>query len=308
MKTLVSRASGGFGREAIGLLLERIAPQDLILVTRNPASLADIQAVGAEVRRGDFDRPEELESAFAGADRMLLISTRDVGRRAEQHAIAIAAAERAGVQHIVYTSSDGSDPGNPALVAPDHLGTEILLAESGLDYTIMRDSLYGEAAAFMMVPVGLATGQIRMSTGDGRVGFVSRSECVEAAVEVLTGEGHAGRTYRIANEQNWSIRELAAMASELFDRPIEYVELTSEERDSELEAAGVPAHYEVGLETEAFGASARDDLVTYEAGIREHYFGTTSRDVRTLTGHGPAPLSEMLSRSRDLVIERSRLF
>ncbi|KJC65057.1 SDR family oxidoreductase [Agreia bicolorata] len=308
MKTMVSGASGGFGREAVELLLERVAPQDLILVTRNPASLADLAARGAEVRQGDFDRPEELDTAFAGADRMLLISTRDVGRRAEQHAIAIEAATRAGVQHIVYTSSDGSEPGNPAIVAPDHLRTEILLAESGVDYTVMRDSLYAEAAAFMMVPVGLATGQLRMSTGDGRVGFISRSECVAAAVEVLTSDGHSGRTYRIANEQNWSIRELASMAAEIFDRPIEYVELTSEERDSELAAAGVPEHYEVGLETETYGASARDDLVTYEAGIREHYFGTTSRDVRTLTGRGPTPLHEVLVRGRDAVLERSRLF
>jgi NAD(P)H dehydrogenase (quinone) len=308
MKTMVSGASGGFGREAVDLLLERVDPQDLILVSRNPAGLAELEARGAQVRRGDFDRPEELEAAFEGADRMLLISTRDVGRRAEQHALAIDAAKRAGVQHIVYTSSDGAEPGNPALVAPDHLRTEVLLAESGLDFTIMRDSLYAEAAAFMMVPVGLATGQLRMSTGDGRVGFIPRSECVAAAVEVLTGNGHAGRTYRVANEQNWSIGELAAMASELFDRPIEYVEITREERDAELEAAGVPAHYEVGLETEMFGASARDDLVTYEAGIREHYFGTTSRDVRTLTGQRPTPLREVLARSRDIVLERSRLF
>jgi NAD(P)H dehydrogenase (quinone) len=260
------------------------------------------------VRQGDFDEPAGLEDAFAGGRKLLLISTRDVGRRAGQHLTAMRAAARAGVEHIVYTSSDGAEPGNPALIAPDHLRTEELLAENGVDYTILRDSLYAEAAAFMMVPAGLASGELRMSTGEGRVGFIPRSECVACAVEVLTTDGHSGRTYRIANEQNWSIGELAAIASDVFGTPIEYVELTTEQRDTELEAAGVPAHYELGLETEAYGASARDDLVTYEAGIREHYFGTTSRDVRTLLGRGPTHLREFLERSRDLVLARAAHF
>jgi NAD(P)H dehydrogenase (quinone) len=308
MKIVVTGASGGFAREALDLLLQRVAPEDLILVTRDPRRVADLAARGMQVRSGDFDRPDGLESAFAGGERMLLISTRDVGRRAEQHRTAIEAAQRAGVQHIVYTSSDGAESGNPALVAPDHLRTEEILSESGAGFTILRDSLYMEAAAFMMVPAGIATGQLRMSTGDGRIGFIPRSECAACAVEVLTTDGHLGRTYRLANEQNWSIGELADMAADVFQTPISYVQLTTEQRDAELEAAGVPAHFEPGLETELYGASARDDLVTYEAGIREHYFGTTSRDVRTLLGRGPTHLRDFLELTRDIVRARAALF
>jgi NAD(P)H dehydrogenase (quinone) len=308
MKFVVTGASGGFAREAIDLLLPRIASEDLILVTRDPDRVSDLAARGLDVRRGDFDEPAGLEEAFAGADRMLLISTRDVGRRADQHATAIRAAGRAGVTHVVYTSSDGVDSGSPALIAPDHRRTEELLVESGLDYTIMRNSLYAEAAAFMMIPASLRSGELRMSTGDGRVGFIPRPECVACAIEVLTGEGHRGRTYRIANEQNWSLAELAVMASDVLGVPITYVPITTEERDAELAAAGVPAHYEAGLETAAYGSSARDDLVTYESGIREHYFGTTSRDVRTLLGRGPTPLRDVLVRSRDLILDRAAHF
>ena len=308
MKTIVTGASGGFAREAIDLLLERMRPEDLILVTRSPSRVSELAAKGVDVRGGDFDQPDGLREAFAGGQKLLLISTRDVGRRSGQHLNAINAAKQAGVGHVVYTSSDGAEEGNPAMIAPDHLQTEMLLAESGLDFTIMRDSLYAEAAAFMMVPAALASGQLRMSCGDGRVGFIPRSECVASAIEVLTTDGHAGHTYRIANEQNWSLPEVVAMASEIFGRDLEYVDLTSEERDRELEAAGIPAHYELGLETELYGASARDDLVTYEAGIREHYFVATSRDVRTLTGRPPTHLGVVLERARELILERATHF
>jgi NAD(P)H dehydrogenase (quinone) len=305
---LITGASGGFGRTAVRLLLERVRPQDLILVTRSPESVAEFAHAGAEVRAGDFDEPGTLREAFAGADRMLLISTLSAGRRAAQHTRAIEAAAEAGIGHIVYTSSDGSVPGNPAVVAPDHLGTEQALASSGVHFTIMRDSLYSEAAAMMMAAPALATGQFRTAAGDGRVGFIPRDECVACAVEVLTSDGHAARTYRVANEQNWSFRDVAELTAEIFGREIEYVELTVEERDAELQAAGLPDHYTPGLFTAGFGASARDDIVSYEHGVRENFFTTTSTDVRGLIGRPPTLLPDFLRAWREPILEHSGRF
>ena len=307
MKIIVTGATGRFARDALSLLLPQIAPEDLILVTRNPASLAALAAKGITVRAGDFDEPATLAAAFAGGDRMLMISTRAVGRRAEQHERAINAARTAGVGHIVYTSSDGAHPDNPAAIAPDHMRTEALLAASGLDFTIMRDSLYADSGVLGMVPVALATGQFRTASGDGRVGFVPRPECVACAVTVLIGNGHASRIYRIANETNWSLQDLASMACEIFDTRIDYVPRTVAERDAELAAAGLAPHYFHGLNTLAFGASGRDDIVSYEAGIRGHFFETTSRDVRALLGHPPTGLRDYMIKHRDAIAARAKL-
>ena len=307
MKIIVTGATGRFARDALPLLLKTIAPQDLILVTRNPAALAAQAAQGITVREGDFDRPDTLIPAFTGGDRMLMISTRDVGRRAEQHERAIHAAKAAGVRHIVYTSSDGAIPGNPAAVAPDHLCTEQMLAESGLDFTIMRDSLYADSGILGMIPNALASGQFRTGAAEGRVGFMPRPECVACTVTVLTGEGHEGKIYNISNEKNWSLRELAAMAAEIFERPIEYVMLSVEERDTELAAAGLPAHFYAGLNTLAYGVSARDDIVTFEHGIREGFFATTSQDVRRLLGVPPTDLRDYMLRHREAILARTQL-
>ena len=136
MTTIVTGATGSFGRLITAQLLEHLHPAELILTTRNPPALANLAARGAHVRYADFDRPETLAGAFEDGDRMLLISTLSVGRRATQHRNAIEAAVRAGVKHIVYTSSGGATPANPAIVIPDHLQTEDALKTSGVAYTI----------------------------------------------------------------------------------------------------------------------------------------------------------------------------
>ncbi|HEU5098574.1 MAG TPA: NAD(P)H-binding protein, partial [Roseiflexaceae bacterium] len=115
---LVTGASGHLGRRVIELLLEANAGH-VIATTRSPDNLADLAARGVEVRKADFDAPGSLASAFAGADRLLLISTDALDgtdRRIVQHRNAVKAAEQAGVTHVVYTSFTNTEPGNPAAV------------------------------------------------------------------------------------------------------------------------------------------------------------------------------------------------
>ncbi len=153
MAIIVTGATGAFGRAATALLLENVPPQELILTTRKPEQLADLAARGVQVRKADFDYPETLPAAFAGGDRMLLISTARVGTRVGQHENAVKAAVKAGVRHIVYTSVMNADkPGNPAIVKLDHRATEEIMERSGAKWTFLRDSQYSEAIAFAVVP------------------------------------------------------------------------------------------------------------------------------------------------------------
>jgi NAD(P)H dehydrogenase (quinone) len=139
MRIVISGASGHFGSVATELLLDRIPPSDLTLVSRKPEQLARFAGLGVAVRYGDFDDPGALEKAFAGGDTLLLISGVKVGHRIPQHTRAIEAARAAGIGRIVYTSYLGTGPENTALVNKDHYGTEQVLMRSGTDWTIMRD-------------------------------------------------------------------------------------------------------------------------------------------------------------------------
>ena len=136
MSTIITGASGAFGRMVTQRLLESTPASELILVTRTPDSLAPLAARGAQVRYGNFDDGESLAKALSGGEKMLLISTLDVGeRRRRQHDTAVEAAVAAGVQHIAYTSSVGIHPRSPAFVVADHLHTEELLRRCGAAFT-----------------------------------------------------------------------------------------------------------------------------------------------------------------------------
>jgi NAD(P)H dehydrogenase (quinone) len=298
MSLIVTGASGKFGRMVTALLLERVPASELILVTRNPVSLAEMAARGAQVRAGDFDKPETLPAAFAGGERMLLISTLSVGRRAEQHIRAINAAVAAGVRHIAYTSSGGAHPDNPAIVIPDHLGTERALRACGVVFTILRDSLYIEAPLYQIAPRALHSGAWVTSSGEGRVPFVAKKDCVAAAAAVLTTRGHEGKTYEITGPDLLSFRNVAQLASEIDGRPIEYVIVSDDQMGDMLAAAGVPRHYVEGMFTAGVGTSSVDDIVSYERGIREGYFAVQSDDVRTVLGRPPISLRDMFIANR----------
>src|ERR1044071_1885139 len=132
MALIVTGASGNFGRGAVAGLLKHVPAKDLILVSRSPEALAEYARQGAQVRRGDFDDVASLGAAFAGGHKMLMISAMRVGKRIGPHTNAIAAAVKAGVRHIVYTSTIGADPGNPSLATKDHRVTEEVLRNSGV--------------------------------------------------------------------------------------------------------------------------------------------------------------------------------
>jgi len=290
MKIAVSGASGQFGQSAVDKLLHSIDPADLILVSRSPARLADYAARGCQVRQGDFDDPAGLARAFAGADRLLLISGTRVGKRIPQHAAAIEAAKAAGVGHIVYTSFLGANnPDNHSEAVKDHRGTQVLLAASGLNWTAMRDAQYADAVTDVMVHSMVNDGVMLSVAGDGRMPFVWRDDCVDAAVAVLTGRGHENRGYDITGPDLVSYREVGALIGEFTGQMVR-VDLTDE--------AGLYAVFDsLGVPREPidnFVASGNpwnsNDMVSFEVAVRDGRFAVESTDFERITGRRPRSL------------------
>ena len=295
MSILVTGASGSFGRQVAELILHKVPASELILITRNPAALSSFAARGVQIRTADFDKPEALSRAFAGAEKMLLISTLAVGkRRQQQHRAAIEAAEKAGVKHIVYISSVGIHPRNPSFAVADHFLTEDWLRRSGVAFTILRDSQYAEVIATMLAPMALQTGTWVMSTGEGCMAFVSKLDCIASAAAALTTPGHEGAVYEITGPALYTFREAAALAQEIGGRPVEYVPVSHEERLAFFDAAGIPREYVEG-ETNADGTGVwgSEEMVSYERAIRLGYFSICSQHVQMLTGRPARSLREV---------------
>lgn len=275
---VVTGATGQLGRLVVEGLLQKGA--NVVAAVRDPAKAAEFAARGVQVRRADYDDPASLAAAFAGADKVLLISSSTPGQRLAQHEAVVTAAREAGVGHLAYTSVLAADT-TKLFVAPDHKATEEVIRASGLPFTFLRNGWYTENYA-QTITQALAVGSFAGSAGDGRVGAVPRVDFAEAAVEVLTGEGHEGKVYELAGDEPFTYADLAAAVTAASGTPVTYQDLPGEQYRKVLVGAGLP---------EAFAGMLADA----DRGIAEGELATTSGDLSRLIGRPTTPLAEAVT-------------
>lgn len=280
MSIVVTGASGKLGRLVAEAVLGRT--RDVVLVTRDPSKLGDLAARGAEVRRGDFGDPGTLASAFAGATKVLVISTDRIGERVPGHKAAIDAAVAAGARSIAYTSGINPSDSNPIVVMSEHRASEEHLRASGAGWTMLRNGIYAELLA-ASASAALASGRHVSNDGDGRVSYVSRADCAAVAAAVLTGDGHDGKEYDITGPAALSAHDVAALYTELGGKPVAAVLV-----DDDAYVAGLVEH--AGMPEPVARAYA-----TFGIGARDGYSGPVSTTVADLTGRAAVSASEALA-------------
>jgi NAD(P)H dehydrogenase (quinone) len=289
MTVAITGASGKLGRLTAEDLLERTDPPNVVLVTRTPEAIGDLAERGADVRHGDFTDPASLVPAFAGVERLLLISGSDLGVRVAGHRAAIDAAVAAGVRSVAYTSIGNPSHSNPGAAAQDHRETEEALLASGLDWTFLRNGIYSEML-LPGAPAALATGKLLYNDGDGRTAYVSRADCAAAAAVVLTGDGHDRKAYDITSSDALTRTEVAALYAELGGKPVEPVSLDDEAWIAAMvEHAGMPEPVARAYAT--FGVAARDG-----------YLGAVSTTLRELLGREPVAVRAVLEARREELV------
>jgi NAD(P)H dehydrogenase (quinone) len=290
-KLLISGAAGHLGQLVLTDLLEsqKVSPGDIIAGTRNPQKLAAWASEGVAVRKLDFEDPSTFAPALQGAQRMLLISTDAVdrpGRRLGQHKAAIAAARAAQIRHVVYTSMP-----NPAdtlvTFAPDHLGTEQALAESGLSFTILRMNWYMQNL-LTGLSQALTSGQWHVATGEGRVGYVAREDCASAAAAALTAADEKGARLDVTGPEAFSMSQIASIVRELTGRPLAVMQQTDDEKRRALGPAGLPA-------------PVVELIVSIDASIRAGKLDVVSNTVQKLTGKAPKTLRDFLAANKSVL-------
>ena len=288
-KIIVSGASGQLGSLVIDELLARkVAPEDLILVSRTPNTdhLNAYAARGASVRFGDFNQPESLDAAYGGGTRMLLISINGGGGdRPELHRVAIDAAVRAGVKQIAYTSYVNADRYEDSTIAVDHLRTERILQESGVAWTMLRNQIYANGLVDQAVQI-VSDGRYVTHTPDARVAYVTREDCAAAAAAVLTTPGHDNKAYNITGPDAIGPRELVALATEISGKPVELVVLSEADYRRRLAESGMPD-------------AAINGTISFAAELDSPYLREPSTAVGELTGRPATSVRTLLANDRE---------
>jgi len=294
-RIVVSGASGDLGRRITRILLERIPSRDLVLVTRRPEKLSELARLGVAVHAGDYNDPVALEAAYRGCDTLMLISGLAVTQRVPEQRNEINAARQAGIRHIVYTSVAGIHPRNPTLSASDHIVTEVDLRNSGLGFTALRNQTYAEVFPTIAAQPVLRTGKWVQVTGDGMLSPVSKRDvALCAATCLLQPELHAGAIYEITGPELVSFRDIAAMAAEVYATPIDYVEVSVEERYRLFDAMGIPRKYTEDMAGHPDAHKwCSEEMVTADIAFQQDFHAILSHHVKFITGKQPYSLREV---------------
>lgn len=235
----ITGANGQLGRLVIQSL-QRLAPNErIIAAVRSPEKAQDLKSATVEIRQADYDRPETLAKAFIGVDKLLLISSNDLGGRLAQHKATIDAAKAAGVKLIAYTSILHTDT-SALVLTEEHRATEAYLKASGVPYVFLRNGWYTENETAALAAV-LAHNAFIGSSGDGRISYAARADYAEAAARVLLADGQAGLIYELAGDEGVTLAEFAAETARLAGKPISYVNLPQADYAGALLGAGLPA-------------------------------------------------------------------
>lgn len=274
----VTGATGKLGRLVLDEMLQKVDAGDVVALARDPMALSDYAAKGVQVRQADYDDPAGLDAALKGVDRVLLISGNAVGQRERQHGNVIAAAKNNGASYLAYTSILKGDK-SPLALAPEHVATEALLKNSGLNYDVLRNGWYSENYTGGLAP-SLASGKIFGAVGNGRLSTATRADFAAGAAAALVS-GKGGDTYELAGDQSFTMPEFAAEVSRQAGKPVEYVNQSEADYAKTLEGAGLPPPVAAML--------ASTSALSGEGALYDD-----SKDLSRLSGRPTTPIGETI--------------
>ena len=276
---VISGASGQLGRLVIQSLLAKVPASQIVAAVRNPERASDLAALGVQIRKADYTDPASLDAAFQGAEKVLLISSSEVGLREAQHRNVIDAVKKAGVSLLAYTSLLHVDT-SPLGLAGEHAATEAYLGQSGVPFVLLRNGWYTENY-LASIPPALQHGAFIGSAGEGRIASAARADYAEAAAVALTTPDQSGKVYELAGDESYTLAEFAAELSRQSGKQIPYVNLPESEFKAALVGAGLPEPL-AGL------------LADSDAGASKGGLFDDKRQLSALIGRPTTPLAALI--------------
>ncbi|HFZ1710209.1 TPA: SDR family oxidoreductase [Citrobacter sedlakii] len=249
----ITGATGQLGHHVIESLLKTVPASQVVAIVRHPAKAATLSQRGITVRQADYSDESAFTTALQGVEKLLLISSSEVGQRAVQHRNVINAAKTAGVKFIAYTSLLHADR-SPLGLHLEHVETEKMLAGSGIPYTLLRNGWYSENY-LASAPAALEHGVFIGAAGEGKIASATRADYAAAAARVLSTDGHAGKVYELAGDDAWTLSQLADELSQQSGKHIVYQNLSEADFAAALQGAGLPAGLADMLADSDIGAS-----------------------------------------------------
>jgi len=275
---LITGATGNVGRELVDQLDATGAK--LRILIRDPARAAGLPE-RAERAIGDLDRPATLPPAFDGVDRLFLLTP---GIGLDHTAHTVAAAQAAGVRHIVHLSSFHVlvDP-MPAMARWHHDREEMIRA-SGIPATFLRPGGF-MTNALDWLPTIREAGFVLDPVGPGRYAPIDPADIAAVAALALTEDGHQGNEYALTGEETFTIAEQVQILAAAVGR------------DLELRAVATPQEAVRFRFPNGAPPALANAIVEGFALMRSDTVGFRTATVRRLLGRAPKTFANWCTRN-----------
>lgn len=277
---MITGATGGYGSQVLDYLIGQVPTENLFALVRSEEKGKDLAEKGITIRVGDYSKPDSLEQAFRGIDKLLFVSGVP-GNRQEEHKNVIEAAKKAGVSFIAYTSLAGiDDVAKDFALGDDHRFTEQLLKESGIAYTSLRNNWYLENE-LPLLSQALTSHELSFATEkDTKVAWVSRKDLAEAGAKVLLAD--APKTILELSGHNRTYGDLAQALSQMTDTTIPAKQKTIAQVADVLVAAGLPQE-------------TAQELAGLQEALSAGFLESKHSDLEETLGRTQTPLVDSLS-------------
>lgn len=282
MRIGITGASGQLGQLTIEQLLERVQATNIVALVRSPEKASNLSSKGIEIRPFNYTQDSErLAKQLEGIDKLLLISSSEIGERVIQHQNVINAAKLANVKCIIYTSILKADT-SPLVLSQEHILTERYLKDSNISYTLLRNSWYNENYAMGLMQA-VEQGKIFGATHHCKISSASRLDYATAAAVVLTEDGHENKIYELAGDTSYTLDDVAKWVTEITYKNVIYQDLSELEYKNALIQAGL---------TEGFAGILADS----DEGASKNGLYSENKDLKHLIGRDTTSMYETIKK------------
>jgi NAD(P)H dehydrogenase (quinone) len=303
-KLLLTGVDGNLGKQAADYLLGLVGKDQVIFCGYNPASLEAYKAQGIETHVTNFNTMDGLEEAFAGADKLALISMPFVGKKRQNaHKNVVDAAKKAGVKQVIYTSLvNAADETNPSIEKIDHAYTEAYIKSVGIDYMFLRNSQYAEAMITNYFTFVKMNQPLQNSQGDGKMAYISRKDCAKAVAYALASKDYHEAILNINGAELMTMADFVAYGNAATGNNVTYKAITDEENYAIFDAMGVPRTTDGNFKKDSEAPFSSEGMVTFAQAIRLGKMDSFTDDFKKLTGQDPITVKYMFEHADDFQV------